>query len=451
MLKAKKEKQFRLTSFQIIVTYYFLTVSFATIALSMPFALQDGVKMSFIDAFFLAASAVSVTGLTTVNLSETFSTTGIVIIIFVLQIGGIGIMTISTFFWMLFGKKVTLKQRQLIMTDQNQTRLSGVVKMLTQILYLILMIELIGAIILGTYFLKYYPTWQEAFLQGIFTSVSATTNAGFDITGASLVPFANDYFVQFIIMILIILGAIGFPVLIETKNFLFHNHAKQRFRFSLFTKLTTFTYFSLFIFGAIMILTLESKHFFADKTWHETLFYSIFQSTTLRSAGLATTDMNEFSMPSLLFMALLMFIGASPSSVGGGIRTTTFALNILFVIQFARGKRHIKIFNKEIYNEDIYRSVVVFMLAVFMCTISVFLLTITEDQPLIAIIYEVTSAFGTTGSSMGITADLSLMGKLLLIILMFIGRVGILSFLFSIGGREKQAHYRFPKERVIIG
>src|SRR5699024_3723975 len=121
MLKAKKEKQFRLTSFQIIVTYYFLTVSFATIALSMPFALQDGVKMSFIDAFFLAASAVSVTGLTTVNLSETFSTTGIVIIIFVLQIGGIGIMTISTFFWMLFGKKVTLKQRQLIMTDQNQT------------------------------------------------------------------------------------------------------------------------------------------------------------------------------------------------------------------------------------------------------------------------------------------------------------------------------------------
>src|SRR5690606_23795339 len=148
-------------------------------------------------------------------------------------------------------------------------------------------------------------------------------------------------------------------VLIETKNFLFHNHAKQRFRFSLFTKLTTFTYFSLFIFGAIMILTLESKHFFADKTWHETLFYSIFQSTTLRSAGLATTDMNEFSMPSLLFMALLMFIGASPSSVGGGIRTTTFALNILFVIQFARGKRHIKIFNKEIYNEDIYRSVVV--------------------------------------------------------------------------------------------
>src|SRR5690606_3995642 len=131
----------------------------------------------------------------------------------------------------------------------------------------------------------------------------------------------------------------------------------------------------------------------------------IFQSTTLRSAGLATTDMNEFSMPSLLFMALLMFIGASPSSVGGGIRTTTFALNILFVIPFARGKRHIKIFNKEIYNEDIYRSVVVFMLAVFMCTISVFLLTITEDQPLIAIIYEVTSAFGTTGSSMGITAD----------------------------------------------
>lgn len=451
MYMKTKHRLKKLTPFQVIASYYLLALTISTVLLSMPFAHRNGVEMHFIDAIFTAASAISVTGLTTISISETFSTAGIFILMFVLQIGGIGVMTLSTFFYLLIGKKIGLKQRQLMMTDQNQTTLAGIVKLLKQIFYLIIFIEFAGALILGIYFLKYYGTWEEAFLHGLFASVSATTNAGFDITGASLIPFAHDYFVQFIVMLLIILGSIGFPVLIETKNFLLHKNQQQRFRFSLFAKLTTVTYFYLFIFGTVMILFLENSLFFSDKSWHESFFYALFQSTTTRSAGLATVDINQFSTSTLLIMSLLMFIGASPSSVGGGIRTTTFAVNLLFLIHFARGKRHIQVFNREICTEDVQKSVVVLMLAVIMCSTSVIMLSVTEEQSLMAIIFEVCSAFGTTGISMGITKELSVFGKMLLILLMFIGRVGILSFLFTMGGKEKNVHYHYPKERVIIG
>lgn len=448
-----KRKLYRMsfTPFRVLISYYFLTVAIAAVLLSLPFARQEGADWSIMDAIFVAASSISVTGLSTVNISETLSVPGIFILIFVLQIGGIGIMTISTFFWLLFGKRIGLKQRQLIQRDQNQLNLSGLVNMLRQIFFLILLIEVIGGAILGTYYLNYFPSWKEAYLQGFFAAVSATTNAGFDITGASLVPFAHDYFVQFITIILIILGAIGFPVLIEVKNFLFYKNTKIPFRFTLFTKITTSTYFLLLAFGTLVIFILEFNHFFSDKSWHESFFYALFQSTTMRSAGLVTADINQFSTPTLLSMSALMFIGASPSSVGGGIRTTTFALNILFLFHYARGYRRIKIFKREIHPDDVIKSLVVLMLAVIMFGASVVLLSITEDASLVAIIFEAASAFGTCGASMGITPDLTNFGKSLLIFLMFIGRVGILSFLFIMAGKEKAPDYHFPTERVIIG
>ncbi|WP_445661502.1 TrkH family potassium uptake protein [Bacillus sp. FSL K6-3431] len=450
-MRSQKYKLSRLTPFRILVSYYVFTVALAAVLLSLPFARQDGADWSFMDAIFTAASAISVTGLSTVSISETFTTSGIFLLMLVLQIGGIGIMTISTFFWLILGRKIGLKQRQLIKTDQNQINQSGLVDLLRQILFLILLIEAVGAIILGSYYLNYFPTWQEAFLQGLFASVSATTNAGFDITGESLIPFANDYFVQFVTIILIILGAIGFPVWIEVKKFLFHKDEKHRFRFTLFTKITTATYFLLLVVGTIVIFCLEFNNFFADKSWHESLFYSLFQSTTMRSAGLLTLDINQLTSPSILFMSTLMFIGASPSSVGGGIRTTTFALNILFLYHFAKGNKVIKIFKREIHQEDVLKSLIVLMLAVILWCTSIFILSITEDASLIAIIFEVSSAFGTCGASMGITPDLSNIGKSLLIVLMFIGRIGILSFLLTLGNNEKAPDYHYPKERVIIG
>ncbi|RSK26705.1 TrkH family potassium uptake protein [Bacillus sp. HMF5848] len=447
----KKLKISELSPAQLIVSLYVIAVITSTILISLPFAHKPGVEWTFLDALFTAVSAVSVTGLTVVNTADTFSIPGIFILMFVLQFGGIGIMTLGTFFWLLLGKKIGFKERRLIMTDQNRTDLSGLVNVMRQILLLIITIELVGALILGTYFLNYFPTWQEAYLQGLFASVSATTNAGFDITGQSLILFAEDYFVQFINILLLTLGAIGFPVLIEVKDFIL-SKKNQRFRFSLYTKLTSITFFLLMLFGTFIIIVLEFNHFFKDVVWHKAFFYALFQSATTRNGGLATMDVSEFQEPTLLVISALMFIGASPSSVGGGIRTTTFAVNLLMLYTFARGRSNIKIFKRELHEEDITKSLVVTMMAMFLCFISVVILTASEPFTTTEIMFEVTSAFGTTGLSMGITPYLSSTGKIVIIILMFIGRIGILSFLFLLmPAHKKEPNIHFPKERVIIG
>jgi len=434
-----------------VVIFYFGAVFISTILISLPFALKPGVTWTFIDALFTAVSAVSVTGLTVVSTADTFSVPGVFILAFILQFGGIGIMTLSTFIWVIFRRKISFRDRQLIMTDQNRDTFSGLVKLMLQILKLFLIIEAIGTILLGVYFLNYFPTWQEAFLQGFFGSVSAATNAGFDITGESLVPFANDYFVQTINMFLLIFGAIGFPVLLEIKEMINHKKEAGRFRFSLFTKITTITFFSLAIIGSFFIYFFDKNHFFADKTWHETFFYALFQSVTTRNGGLATMDVSEFTVSTQMVQSVLMFIGASPSSVGGGIRTTTFAIAILAIYSFTKGRQSIKVFGREIDIDDITKSFIVISVAIMLCGSSIILLSHIEAFPLMAIIYEVTSAFGTTGLSFGITPELSTPGKVVIILLMFIGRIGIFSFLFLIRGKTSVEAYHYPKERVIIG
>lgn len=450
-MRSLKSRLKRLSSAQYIVLFYLVAVTISFLLLSLPIAHKPGVEFAVIDILFVAVSAVSVTGLTPVSTVDTFSVPGIFILTFVFQIGGIGVMTLSTFVWLLMGKKIGLKERQLIMIDQNQSSLSGLVNLMRHILLIILIIELIGAVVLGVYFLQYYPSWQEAFLHGFFASISATTNAGFDITGSSLAPFATDYVVQTVNILLITLGAIGFPVLIEVKQFFKNLNQKKRFRFSLFTKLTTVMYVGLLAGGTFIIWLLEHDHYFAGKSWHESFFYAFFQSATTRSAGLATMNVNEFTAATLLFLSILMFIGASPSSVGGGIRTTTFALNILFVFHFARGRKYIRVFNREIHEDDLAKSVVVTFMAVFICATATLLLMVIEPFSLTEVVFEVCSAFGTNGLSTGITPQLSTPGKLIVIVLMFIGRVGILPFIFMLGRPTSQPKYHYPKERIIIG
>ena len=365
---------------RIITGYYLLAVTISILLFSLPAVHKPGVKVSFIDTVFTAVTVVSDTGLTVFNISETYSVFGYFVIMIVLQFAGLGIMAISTFFWMILGRKIGLRERRLIMVDHNQFALSGLVQLVREILKIILLIELLGALILGLHFLNYYPTWKEAFLQGLFASVTATTNAGMDITGKSLAPYANDYFVQLITIILIILGAIGFPVLIEVKEFLFRKKTdlEQPFRFSLFTKLATSTYGILLVIGTILILLFEFQHYFKDLTWHKSFFYAFFQAATTRSAGLTTMDITEFTMPTLLVMSILMFIGGSPTSVGGGIRTTTFALNMLFIYHFAKGNRNIKVFNRELHQDDIMKSLAITLLAIVMCFISVVAISISD-------------------------------------------------------------------------
>lgn len=452
MWKKLKYSLDNITPARAIITFYFIAVTVSVLLLRIPAVHKEGVEVSLLDTIFTAISSVSVTGLSVLNIADTYSTFGVFVLMFVFQFGGIGVMSLGTFFYLILGKKIGLRGRQLIMVDHNQPNLAGLVALIREIIKIILLIEFVGAVILGLHFLHYYPNPADAFLHGLFASISATTNAGLDITGASLKPYANDYFVQLITIILITLGAIGFPVLIEFKNYLFRKESIQLpFRFSLFTKITTITFAALLFFGTLIIIILEFKQYFKDMVWHKAFFYAFFQSASTRSGGLSTMDISDFSDPTLLMISLLMFIGASPSSVGGGIRTTTLALIILFLFHFARGKRNIKIFKREIHEDDITKALAVTILAVIICFSAVLILVITEDHSLLSIIFEVSSAFGTTGLSMGITPDLSTIGKWVIMILMFIGRIGLVSFLLLLRGKKQDVNYHYPKERIIIG
>lgn len=440
----------QLSPVQILFSFYILSVVLSTFLLSLPVAHLDGVKVPFIDTLFTAVSALSVTGLTPLSIVDTFSTTGIMFLAFILQLGAVGVMAIGTFIYLLLGKKIGLKERRLIMADQNQTSFEGMVRLIKQIIVVLFIIELIGFLILGTYLLNYYPTFKEAYFQGLFGMISAISNGGFDITGSSLIPFKDDYIVQVINMALIIFGAIGFPVLIEVKSYLFSKN-KQQFRFSLFTKLTTTTFFLLIVVGAVFTYLLDINHFFADKSWHESFFYSLFQSVTMRSGGLSTFDVSLLTEPNHLFMSLLMFIGASPSSTGGGIRTTTFALVVIFIVTYARGGKSIRIFKREIYEEDLMKAVTVMLMALILVFSSTLILSVVEPHELSELLFEVTSAFGTVGLSLGITGNLTVLSKIILMVLMFIGRVGIIAFLFLFHSKKKNGSYHYPKERIIIG
>ncbi|MCA0971516.1 TrkH family potassium uptake protein [Halobacillus litoralis] len=441
----------KLSPFQIIVLFYASAAILSTGLLSLPFLHREGVNLSFLDSLFTAVSAISVTGLTVVSTADTFNTAGYFVLMFVLQFGGIGVMTLGTFIWLLLGQKIGLKRRQLIKTDQNRSTFSGMVQLIRQILLIIILIELIGAVILGLYFLQYFPTVGEAFVQGTFASVSATTNAGFDITGTSLIMFQDDYFVQFVNILLLTLGAIGFPVLIEVKDYM-TKKPKDLFNFSLFTKLTSITFALLIVVGTILIYLFDRSHFFAGKSWHESFFYAFFQSVTTRNGGLATMDVSEFTPATLLVICVLMFIGASPSSVGGGIRTTTFAITLLTILAYAKGKRSVRVFRREIHEDDIFRSFIVVSTAIMITGTSIIFLSLLEPQfELLPLIFEACSAFGTTGLSMGITPELHTAGKLIIIGLMFIGRIGIFSFLFILRGRGVKETYHYPKESMIIG
>jgi potassium uptake TrkH family protein len=453
MKTAIKNYVIRLTPTQFIVLGYFVAVVLLTVLLMLPLSLKPGVQLSLIDALFTATSGVSVTGLTVVNTAETFTVFGTVVLMLSFQLGGIGIMTLGTFLWIILGKNISLSYRKLIMIDQNRHNLSGLVQLMKIVLGMALLFEAVGAAVFGIYFYLagYYEHWFEAAYYGLFHSLSSYTNAGFDIFGNSLVNFTNDYFVQIVTIILLILGAIGFPVLIEVREYFFGKN--DMFRFSLYTKVTALMFFLLMLIGALGIWLMESSLYYANMAWHEKLFYSLFNSVTTRSGGLSTMDVSQYSVPTQLLLSILMFIGASPSSVGGGIRTTTLAVIALTIFTYSLGKSEVRAFGRSIKQEDIIKSLIVFTFAAMLTIASVIALGLAEAKhfTLMEIIFEVSSAFGTSGLSMGITSELSTFGKLVVMALMFMGRVGVLSLMFMFRTEKRKESYHYPKEDIIIG
>ncbi len=434
------------TPTRLIAGYYFLfTVGFA-ILLWLPFSLQEGASLSFLDALFVSTSGLSNTGLSPISTVETFSLPGILILALNLQIGGLGLMMISTAIWLLAGHKISTRERALI-------NLSGVVKLVKSVLISFLVIELIFMLILGHYyyFAGYYPVYWIAMLQGFFTTVSAITNSGFDITGASLIPFQHDYFVQTLHMMLMFFGAMGFPVILDIQKYVHCKRTNQRFKFSIYTKLTMVTTLILWIVGIIGFYLFEYNHFLTDRGLIEGFYFATFNSLSTRNAGFATVDMNAFSPATLTMFCGLMFIGSSPNSSGGGIRTTTFAIMVLAILSFARGRQYVNIYGREIETQTVYKSFMIYIVATLIVCLSTLLICMSDSFSLMEIFFEVCSAFGTTGLSMGITGALTSFAKIVLIATMFIGRIGIITFLLIFRANAHPAKVRYPKADIIIG
>lgn len=447
------------SSIQIIVIYYLLVTLLSLGLFYLPFFRQTGSDASFIDLLFMAVSTISVTGLTTFPINKIFNQNGVILLTILFQVGGLGIMMISTFFFILSNKRISLKQRQLIMTDMNQPRLSGIVNLIRTTFLILISFQAIGGLLFSFYFkvTGYYDRWSDAFFNGFYQAISAVTNSGFDVTGHSILPYSTDYPFLFGIMFLIFIGGIGFPVIMDFRSWLIDKLTKKKlhqipYRFSLFTKIAFFSFLILFVAGTITIFLLERNHLFQGASLLNQGVTSMFYSVTTRNAGLQIHDLNEFQTTTLLVFSLLMFIGCSPSSVGGGVRTTTIAIIGLYLFSFLKSESRVNVFGRQIDDDDLQKSIVVFMLSLFMCFSSVIFLTATEDFPLISIVVEVASAFGTTGMSLGITAALSPIGKIVIIALMFIGRIGMLyTLLLFVPKETRDLGYEYPTEKIIIG
>ncbi|MDQ8217132.1 TrkH family potassium uptake protein [Enterococcus faecium] len=444
------------SSIQIIVFYYILMTVLSLVLFYMPIFRQPDSHVSFVDMLFMAISTVSVTGLSTFDINSVFNDNGIILLEILFQVGGLGIMMISTAFVIFSKRRITLKQRQLIMTDMNQPRLSGIVRLIRITFAILIWFQLLFGTFFSIYFYYrgYFDRWRDAVFYGFYQAISAVTNSGFDVTGDSIKPFAHDYFFLILIMFLIFVGGIGFPVLMECREWLLYkrSNAKLPFRFSLFTKLAVLAFVILFVSGTVLIYLLEKDHLFQDSNMSVKWINSMFYSITTRNAGLQIHDLGDFQITTLIIFSLLMFIGCSPSSVGGGIRTTTVAIIGLYLYSFLKSEDNINIFGRRIDQDDVRKSVVVFMLSLGMCFFCIVFLSATEEQTLISIIIEVTSAFGTTGLSLGITGDLSVVGKITIATLMFIGRIGMLYTLMLFVPKEtRDLGYEYPSEKIIIG
>ncbi len=437
--------------------YYLSIIVLGGLILWLPFSLNSGVNISFIDSVFAATSAVSVTGLATVNTLETFSTFGHFIIMVLIICGGMGVMVIKASIYLLFRLKIDKRDRQMIMSEQQQFSMSGMAKLVKQIVIITVIITFIGWLLI-TLRLHYFYDYniQKSMWYGLFHSISSINNAGFDLFGDSFIGFKDDFYIQTVFMMLIIFGGIGFPVIIEISRFISSKIKKKshHFQVTLFTKLTVSTYFIILLFGFIFIFLVEYNSGLAydDNTFFDKVYLALFQSVTTRNAGFATTDLSRFSNPTIFVMTVMMFIGAAPSSTGGGIRTTTFAVIIVYAYNRALNRKNITAFKRTLPNNTITNAYFTFSIGILILFLGTIAILVIENMPTTNVLFEVSSAFGTTGLSTGITDKLHFLSKIILILVMFVGQIGITTMLGVCHKENKEeVEYLYAEENVLIG
>ena len=444
-----EQKKYFLDPPKILVVGFASIILIGAILLTLPAATTNGHGLSFLNALFTATSATCVTGLVVVDTGTTFTIFGQIVILSLIQVGGLGFMTFATFFALLLGKKISLKERILLQESLNNLSMEGIVRLARRIIIFTGVIEFIGALILTVRFSFDMPL-RKAIYFGIFHSISNFNNAGFDLMGEfhSLTGYVEDPTVTLTICLLIILGGIGFIVM----NELYEYRAIKRV--SLHTKIVLLTSAILVIVGTIGIFLLEYSNHLTLKPLSLTgkILGSLFQSVTARTAGANTLSIGDLTQSSLLLIILLMFIGASPGSTGGGIKTTTFTTLIGAVWSQIRGKEDVIFYRQRIEYETIYKALTVTFSGLFLVMFMTLVLTISEKgHEFLAILFEVTSAFATVGLSMGLTPELSDIGKILIMLTMFAGRVGPLTIAFAVTMRRNPDPFRYPKGKIMIG
>jgi len=440
----------KLSPAQLIILSFALIILIGALLLVLPISAQVGKTVPFIDALFMSTSATCVTGLATVSLSDDFSLFGQLVLLTLVQIGGLGIMTISSCIALFMGRNLGVREQVMMQDVLDSSSSEELLSLIIDIVKFTLLIEFIGAMVLTVgFYLEDYEIGQSLYF-GFYHAISAFCNAGFALFNNSLEDFKFSPLIHLPIAVLIILGGLGFSVIQEILQAI---KTRRKFvNFTLHSKIVIVTNTLLLAFGTTYLFFGEYLHAFADYTLWGKFQAAFFQSVTTRTAGFNSVNMLDLHPHSLYMMIILMFIGASPGSTGGGIKTTTFALLVQSVKSTLSNHNRVEMFERTIPNVIVVRAIAIFIISLI--TVSTALLIMMRLEPgkdFLALMFETVSAFGTVGLSMNLTATLSSMGKIVISALMLIGRVGPLTLVLAVGQTGSGSRVRYPDSKVLIG
>lgn len=431
----------------ILTMGFFLIITVGAILLFLPFSSKNFKFTSFLDCLFISTSSVCVTGLSTINITNEFNCFGKFVIMLLIQIGGLGFMTMATIVAMILGEKITLKNRLVIQEQMGSTILSGMVKLIRYVIFSTLFIEGIGAILMSFVFIPKFGF--KGIFYSIFHAVSAFCNAGFDILGEnSLEMFSRVPYMLIVVSVLIILGGLGFNVYIDVNNSGFKFK-----RYSLHTKIVLVMTLGLLLLGTSMFFVLEytNTNTLKNLNFFDKIVNSFFQSVTTRTAGFSSINQTNFTESSTILTIFLMFIGGSPASTAGGIKTTTIFLLIVTTISFIKNNDEIEVFKRRISFSLVKRAIGIFFISLLLVGSAVFTLSLIEDVDFINLLFEIVSAFATVGLSKDLTPHLKNITKIFIIMLMFIGRVGPLTIIFTFYKKVNKKKFKYSNGNVIVG
>lgn len=442
-MRPRNKKKFLLTPPLLIAGSFLFLILLGTLCLKLPFATNT--PISWTDALFVATSATTVTGLSVFDPASTLTWFGEGVLMFLIQCGGIGLMTFAVALLILLGKKIGLQNRIYLQESFNQQSVGGIVKLVKLILTFVLTVQSIAIVIMTLHWTPRFG-FSEALYLSVFHVISAFNNAGFALFPDNLIGFSGDPIVNLVLSSLFIIGGLGFTVIVDI-------HQKKSFReWSLHTKMMIIGTISINVLASVTFFLLEygNPASLGNMTFYEKIMTSYFQGVTPRTAGFNTVNYGDLEDPTILLTMMLMFIGAGSASTASGIKLTTFMVVILATVAFFRQRGEPELFGRSIRIDTVIRSLAITTISTLFVMAFIFLLTVSEKIPFLPLAFEVVSAFGTVGLSMGITGQLSDLGEVLLCVVMFVGRIGSLTLFFLLM-KPKKVNYRYPYDQVFTG